>query len=59
MNDAYPRECPVCGVEKELPSSFDLHMERNHTEEEARQAVMGAIVDELAHEAADEGGESP
>lgn len=55
VNRPYPRECPVCGDEQPTMSSFDLHMERNHSETEADRAVMAAIHDELEAMAGERG----
>lgn len=46
---AYPRDCPAegCQYTAERPSSFDLHVHRAHSGDEADRAVAGAIVDEV------------
>lgn len=46
-SDPYPRECPYCETVVETASAHDLHMERNHTDEEADRAVGEAVVDEI------------
>lgn len=53
QDTAYPRDCPYCGRTLERPSQHDLHMHRNHTDDEADRAVAGAVVDEITDGDAD------